>query len=80
MEIAVESGSRFSSCLITALVPYSCGVTEIDCLVNVSLVPLSLQICDIMKNRMVVVVSHSHSDFIALMKSGYFRTKECSSR
>lgn len=28
-KIAVESGSRFSSCLNAALVPYSCGVTDL---------------------------------------------------
>lgn len=65
-KITVESGSRFSSCLNAALVPYSC-VTSPKCnvSVNVSLMPLSLQIrCDIMKNCAVVVVNHSHSDFI----------------
>lgn len=30
-KIAVESGSRFSSCLNAALLPYSCGVTSLKC-------------------------------------------------
>lgn len=66
-KIAVESGSRFSSCLNAALVLYSCGVTSQKC--NVSLMfrlspcPFKYEVTS-QKNCIVVVVSHSHSDFM----------------